>query len=529
MELKLANLDQIKEKVDYKINYDVKKLRNDSIKDPKWLAFGSGNIFRGFIARVGQDIINSGKFDRGISVVETFDPEIIEKIYEPFDNLALSVTLHKDGDFDTNLIANLTEALTLADKDRIKEIALNKNLELMSFTITEKGYNLYNSNGELMDIVKKDLESNPKESKHLMSIVTNLLYERYNDSKTPLTLLSLDNASHNGDLVKKSIMLIAEKWNEAGKVEDDFINYLRRDISFPLSMIDKITPRPADVVRRYVEILGYSNMDTVVTEKNTYIAPFINSEEAEYLVIEDDFKNTRPPFEEAGVYMADRDIVNKVETMKVTTCLNPLHTVLATFGCILSYESIAEEMKDENLVELIKRIGYDEGLPVVVDPKIIDPKKFIDEVINIRFPNPNMPDTPQRIATDTSQKVSVRFGQTIKRYMEDEELDSTSLTYIPLAIAGWLRYLLAIDDNGKKFELSPDPLMDELSKIFSDTKLGNLGDINPIKNLLANEAIFGVNLAEAGLDDKIINYFRELVAGPNAVRKTLVKYLSKNL
>ena len=224
MELKLANLDQIKEKVDYKINYDVKKLRNDSIKDPKWLAFGSGNIFRGFIARVGQDIINSGKFDRGISVVETFDPEIIEKIYEPFDNLALSVTLHKDGDFDTNLIANLTEALTLADKDRIKEIALNKNLELMSFTITEKGYNLYNSNGELMDIVKKDLESNPKESKHLMSIVTNLLYERYNDSKTPLTLLSLDNASHNGDLVKKSIMLIAEKWNEAGKVEDDFIN-----------------------------------------------------------------------------------------------------------------------------------------------------------------------------------------------------------------------------------------------------------------------------------------------------------------
>ena len=113
--------------------------------------------------------------------------------------------------------------------------------------------------------------------------------------------------------------------------------------------------------------------------------------------------------------------------------------------------------------------------------------------------------------------------------MEDEELDSTSLTYIPLAIAGWLRYLLAIDDNGKKFELSPDPLMDELSKIFSDTKLGNLGDINPIKNLLANEAIFGVNLAEAGLDDKIINYFRELVAGPNAVRKTLVKYLSKNL
>ena len=137
MELKLENLDQILEKVDKGPNYDVTKLREESIKDPKWLAFGSGNIFRGFIARVNQDAINSGKEDRGISVVETFDEEIIEKIYKPYDNLALSVTLHKDGNFDTNLIANLVEALTLKDMTRIKEIAVNPNLELMSFTITE--------------------------------------------------------------------------------------------------------------------------------------------------------------------------------------------------------------------------------------------------------------------------------------------------------------------------------------------------------------------------------------------------------
>lgn len=526
MELKLTNIDQIKEKVDHKINYDVKKLRKDSIKDPKWLAFGSGNIFRGFIARVGQDMINSGKFDRGISVVETFDPEIIEKIYKPFDNLALSVTLHKDGDFDTNLISNLAEALTLADKDRIKEIALNKNLELMSFTITEKGYNLYTSTGELIDIVKNDLDSNPEDARHLMSIVTNLLYQRYKDSKSPLTLLSLDNASHNGDLVKKSVMMIAEKWNENGKVEDNFLEYLKNDISFPLSMIDKITPRPAGTVAKYVEDLGFSNMDTVITEKNTYIAPFVNSEEAEYLVIEDSFKNGRPPFEEASVYMTDRYTVNQVETMKVTTCLNPLHTALATYGCILGYESIAEEMKDKELVGFIKKIGYDEGLPVVIDPKIISPKEFIDEVINIRFPNPNMPDTPQRIATDTSQKISVRFGETIKRYMENDKLDSATLTYIPLAIAGWLRYLLGVDDKGNDFELSPDPLRDELREIFANIKLGEeLEDIKAIQRLLSNEKIFGVNLADAGLDDKVIKYFRELIAGPGAVRKTLEKYL----
>ncbi len=526
MDLTLQNFDQYKEKIDHAPSYDINKLREDSIKDPKWLAFGSGNIFRGFIARVGQDMIESGKFDRGISVVETFDTEIIEKIYKPYDNLALSVTLHKNGDFDTNLIANLAEALTLSDKDRIKEIALNKNLELMSFTITEKGYNLYASNGELMDVVKSDIEGDPKDAKHLMSIVTNLLYERYKDSKAPLTLLSLDNASHNGDLVKKSVMMIGQAWKDNGKVDEGFIEYLNNDISFPLSMIDKITPRPADVVKDYVEELGFTNMDTVITEKNTYIAPFVNSEEAEYLVIEDNFKNGRPPFEEGGVYMADRDTVNNVETMKVTTCLNPLHTTLATYGCILDYQSIAEEMKDEELVKLIKKIGYEEGLPVVINPGIINPQDFIDEVINIRLPNPYMPDTPQRIATDTSQKMSVRFGQTIKGYINDEGKNAASLTYIPLAIAGWLRYLMAIDDTGNEFELSPDPLMDELEEIFSSMKLGEIEDISAIKELLSNEKIFGVNLIEAGLDEKIIKFLKELSAGPGAVRATLEKYLA---
>lgn len=71
-------------------------------------------------------------------------------------------------------------------------------------------------------------------------------------------------------------------------------------------------------------------------------------------------------------------------------------------------------MQDEDLSELVKRVGYVEGLPVVVNPKIIDPKQFIDEVINLRLVNPNIPDTPQRIASDTSQKVGIRYGETIK-------------------------------------------------------------------------------------------------------------------
>ena len=92
--------------------------------------------------------------------------------------------------------------------------------------------------------------------------------------------------------------------------------------------------------------------------------------------------------EKAGVYLTDRDTVNKVERMKVTTCLNPLHTALAVYGCLLGYTLIADEMKDVELNKLVHEIGPAEGMPVVTNPGILSPEAFVDEVINVRIPNP---------------------------------------------------------------------------------------------------------------------------------------------
>ena len=115
----------------------------------------------------------------------------------------------------------------------------------------------------------------------------------------------------------------------------------------------------------------------IVTSKNTFIAAFVNAERPQYLVVEDKFPNGRPALEKAGVYLTDRETVNKTERMKVTTCLNPLHTAMSVYGCMLGYTLICDEMKDETLVKLVKRLGYVEGLPVVVDPVILSPKAFI--------------------------------------------------------------------------------------------------------------------------------------------------------
>ena len=212
--------------------------------------------------------------------------------------------------------------------------------------------------------------------------------------------------------------------------------------------------------------------------------------------------------------------------MKVCTCLNPLHTCLAIFGCLLGYDRISDEMKDEQLSELVKRVGHDEGLPVVDDPKIIEPRRFLDEVLNKRFANSFIRDTPQRIACDTSQKLGVRFGETIKRYAEVGKADS--LEYIPLVFAGWCRYLLGVDDEGNSFEPSPDPMLGYAVGIMNEIGFGCTDEKkihSSIKKLLSDERIFGVNLYDSGIGLKVEKYLGEMNKNPGAVRRALEKYL----
>ena len=161
---------------------------------------------------------------------------------------------------------------------------------------------------------------------------------------------------------------------------------------------------------------------------------------------------------------------------------------------------------------------------MVVDPGILSPEKFLDEVMEQRLPNPSIPDTPQRITTDTSQVMSIRFGETIKSYIAQGR-DPNTLISIPLTIAGWLRYLLAVDDAGKPMEVSSDPLKDELQMQLAGIELGKPdsyhGQIRPI---LANVGIFGLDLSRTPLLDTIETMFVEELTGPGAVRATLKKY-----
>ena len=500
--------------------FDIAAVRQKTYNEPTWVHFGGGNIFRAFPAAILNDALNTGKHDRGVIVAETFDFEVIDKAYAPYDNLSLLVSLQSSGTIEKKVIASVTEALKadwqFDDWKRLVEIFHNPSLQMISFTITEKGYSFN----------EQDL-ARGLQPVFAMGKVCALLYERWQAGQLPLTVQSMDNCSHNGDKVKAGVFAYAERWVADGLVPAAFLDYLRDEskITFPWSMIDKITPRPHEKVKELLAADGFEDNNYIETEKHTFTAPFVNAEEVQYLVIEDNYTNGRPPLHLGGALYTTRETVDKVETMKVTTCLNPLHTAMSIYGCMLGYTLISAEMADADLRSFVQKLGYIEAMPVVTDPGVLNPYEFIGAVINRRLPNPFMPDAPQRIAMDTSQKLPIRFGETIKKYLA-RGLDIQNLVLIPLTLAGYARYLKGIDDNGQPFAPSPDPMLAELQAIVAPLEVGKADqDYSCLHDLYSRKDVFGVDLYEAKLGKQIEGMVGELFAGQGAVRKTLHKYV----
>ncbi|MGI6173336.1 MAG: mannitol dehydrogenase family protein [Christensenellales bacterium] len=498
----------------------------NTLSAPKWIHFGAGNLFRAFPAAAMQRVLDKGLSDGGIVACECFDGDIIDRAYRPFDNLSVAVTLKSDGTVEKTVIASVPLALrcdgaNAADEALLKNLFASETLQMVSFTITEKGYALSS--------VKPDIESTPDAPISIMGKVASLLKARFEENAAPLALVSMDNCSRNGEKLRNAVLAIMEAWTEKGCISRECLDYVKDEscVSFPWTMIDKITPRPDAKVAEMLRESGFQDTEIIVTEKHTHTAAFVNAEEAEYLVIEDNFPNGRPPLEAAGIYFTDRDTVNKVEKMKVCTCLNPLHTALAVLGCIMGYPTIAAEMRDPLLSEFVKRIAYREGMPVVTDPGILSPEAFAREVIEIRLSNPFMPDTPQRIATDTSQKLSVRFGETVKAYMGSDNLDVRSLRCIPFVYAAWIRYLTGIGDDLIPFAVSPDPLLPQLKDAIDCLAVGEKPEGEALDALLAREDIFGVSLERAGMKDAVLSHLTDMLRGKGAVRESLKKLLEE--
>lgn len=515
--------------------YDVAAAKAAGTAQPTWIHMGAGNLYRTFHAEIADNLLEQGLLERGVVAVDVRSTFTVDNICRPNNDDILMVTMESDGTLDKRVIAATASSLFANpsrsdDWKRVKGYFESPDLQLVTLTITEKGYTLSNSQGALADVARADMATGPVAPETAMGIVCSLLYARFTAGAAPIAMVTTDNFSQNGRRFRESVMCMADGWLKAGFVSPEFVAYVSDEsrVSFPWSMVDRITPNPSSDVAELLAKDGFEGMEVQTSPTGTAYAAFANTERAGYLVIEDSFPNGRPALDKAGVILTDRVTAERADTMKVTACLNPLHTCLAIFGCLLGYTRIWQEMEDADLVALIKHLGYDEDLPVVENPGVIDPEAFMAELLEQRLTNRALPDAPQRIASDTSQKIPIRYGHTLAAYAKSADLDPATLTYIPLTIAGWLRYLLGVDDAGASFEPSSDPLLAELQGHLAGIALGS-SDAEAIHAacapILSNKTIFDVDLYEVGLGEKIEAMFAQMLAGAGAVRATIENYL----
>ncbi|MDE6169047.1 MAG: mannitol dehydrogenase family protein, partial [Acetatifactor sp.] len=271
--------------------FDQEAVKRNTLERPLWIHFGAGNIFRAYQANIVQNLLNRGIMDTGLIAAEGYDYEIIKKSIRPHDNLTILATLKADHTVEKTVVGSIMESLILDSHDpkeysRLKEIFANPSLQMASFTITEKGYAVTDPRGNVLPAIAADFEKGPDEPDSYLGKVISLLYHRYANGRLPIAMVSMDNCSHNGDKLYTAHAAFAQPWCQNGVPAKALVEYLKdpAKVSFPWTMIDKITPRPDARVEKLLSADGMEGLDAVVTSKNTYIAPFVNAEECEYLV-----------------------------------------------------------------------------------------------------------------------------------------------------------------------------------------------------------------------------------------------------
>ena len=203
MKLNINTLNNNKDffkKANIKIpKYNIEKIIENTNKNPTWIHFGAGNIFRGFIAAAADRLLNNNIIDTGIIAVDTHaagrdnDYDMINKVYKPFDNLTLLASIKSNGDIDKKVIGSIAKIIHadfINNYEALKKIFISSSLQVVSFTITEKGYSIKDLNGNYNNIVKEDINNEPKKAKNIMSIAAAMLLERYKNGAFTIAMLS---------------------------------------------------------------------------------------------------------------------------------------------------------------------------------------------------------------------------------------------------------------------------------------------------------------------------------------------------
>ncbi len=379
----------------------------------------------------------------------------INDILKRQDYLYTLMVKNPNGTIKPEVIGSIVDfKMGTSDPEQVIARLAHADTKLVSLTITEGGYNFNPITGEF-NFGNRDIQQelkHPKEPITVFGFLTAALKKRRDIGLPGYTILSCDNIEHNGDMMRKMLLVFAEAQDA------NLAAWIAQEVSFPNSMVDRITPVTTNTDRETLA-KDYSLLDAwpVTCE------PFIQ------WVVEDKFLNDRPPFEKVGVQFVPD--VAPYEKMKLRL-LNAGHSVLGILGALHGHPTIHACMQDKTFVRFLRNFLEKEATPILGSIDGIDLSSYINTLLE-RFANPNIKDSVGRICSESSAKLPKFLIATLH-----DNLDTGgSIKYATYLIAAWCYYSdKKINRDGDSIEIR-DAMENELHQHAKQTQTDPLAFI----------------------------------------------------
>ena len=427
---------------------------------------GLGAFHRGHMAVYTDDVLGRTGGDWRIAGVSLRSPEVRDRL-APQNCYYTLVERGADAE-KLRIIGSISEVLVAPeDPEAVLQRLCDPGVHIVSFTITEKGYLRDSATGNLLadhPDIRHDL-GNPQKPCTMHGFVVEALARRKAAGLPPVTLLCCDNLPANGKSLKIAICAFARLRDAA------LADWIENSIAFPCTMVDRIVPATTgEDVKNTTKALGLIDESPVICE------PF------RQWVIEDNFNSPRPAWEDFGaIVVAD---VEPYEEMKLRL-LNGSHSSMAYLGYLAGIETIDQVIACPEFVAFVRKLMA-EAITTLHMPEGLDLEGYCDALIE-RFRNPSLKHRTWQIAMDGSQKLPQRLLNSIRSRMADGK----PYPYLAMGVAGWLRYVTAVDEQGHTIDVS-DPLANQLKAIADAHKNDTEGYVQEVVGL---REVFGDDLA----------------------------------
>jgi fructuronate reductase len=423
---------------------------------------GIGAFHRAHQAVVIDDLLAADASDWGIVGASLRSPDTRDAL-APQDGLYTLAVRSGEGTDHRVIGSVLATDVARENPGHLIARLANPATRIVSLTVTEKGYCHTPRTGDLdeahPDIVH-DLH-NPGTPRSAIGFLVAALARRRIAGEAPFTVLSCDNLAANGRTVGRIVTQFA------GLRSHNLAKWIEAEVAFPSTMVDRIVPETTDADRAAVSAaLGMTDAWPVITE------PFTQ------WIVEDRFPAGRPDFAAAGVQLVSD--VTPFEHMKLRL-LNASHSALAYLGYLSGFETIADAMTDAHFAAFARQVMQD-AAPTLAMPEGTDLAAYGVSLLH-RFSNPALRHRTWQIAMDGSQKLPQRLLAT----MQDRLRLGLPIKTHALAVAGWMRYVTGIDEQGHAIDVR-DPLAAKLKAIAEST--GPVAD-KLARALLEIDSIFG--------------------------------------